>query len=53
LIHLGRLRALGTPAELKAELIEHRRESGETALPPPTLEDVFIRLMAEVEEGAA
>ncbi|MFD7947164.1 ATP-binding cassette domain-containing protein, partial [Streptomyces sp. NPDC059744] len=41
LMHLGRLRALGTPAELKAELIEHRRESGETALPPPTLEDVF------------
>ncbi|MET9474250.1 MULTISPECIES: ATP-binding cassette domain-containing protein [unclassified Streptomyces] len=41
LMHLGRLRALGTPAELKAELIAHRRESGETALPPPTLEDVF------------
>ncbi|MEU6873290.1 ATP-binding cassette domain-containing protein [Streptomyces sp. NPDC046751] len=41
LMHLGRLRALGTPAHLKSELVAHRRESGETGLPPPSLEDVF------------
>ncbi|MFJ8851972.1 ABC transporter ATP-binding protein [Streptomyces sp. NPDC102437] len=41
LMHLGRLRALGTPAQLKGELVSHRRESGETELPPPSLEDVF------------
>ncbi|MFH8474676.1 ABC transporter ATP-binding protein [Streptomyces sp. NPDC018000] len=41
LMHLGRLRALGTPAQLKSELIAHRRESGEKGLPPPSLEDVF------------
>ncbi|MFF9350925.1 ATP-binding cassette domain-containing protein [Streptomyces sp. NPDC014734] len=41
LMHLGRLRAFGTPAELKGELVARRRESGATDLPPPTLEDVF------------
>ncbi|MFB7214095.1 ABC transporter ATP-binding protein [Streptomyces sp. NPDC056255] len=41
LMHLGRLRALGTPAQLKSELVAHRRESGQTDLPPPSLEDVF------------
>ncbi|MFJ6460012.1 ABC transporter ATP-binding protein [Streptomyces sp. NPDC091387] len=41
LMHLGRLRALGTPTELKAELVAHRRESGEPTSPPPSLEDVF------------
>lgn len=41
LMHLGRLRALGTPTELKSELVTHRRETGEPASPPPSLEDVF------------
>ncbi|MER8083915.1 ABC transporter ATP-binding protein [Streptomyces sp. NPDC058316] len=41
LMHLGRLRALGTPAELKKELVVHRRDSDGTGLPPPSLEDVF------------
>ncbi|MFJ1545027.1 ABC transporter ATP-binding protein [Streptomyces sp. NPDC088246] len=41
LMHLGRLRALGTPAQLKSELVAHRRESGETGRPSPSLEDVF------------
>lgn len=41
LMHLGRLRALGTPVELKGELVAHRRESSEPATPPPSLEDVF------------
>lgn len=41
LMHLGRLRALGTPTELKNELVAHRRETGEPTSPPPSLEDVF------------
>ncbi|MGY3060764.1 ABC-2 type transport system ATP-binding protein [Streptomyces sp. TE3672] len=41
LMHLGRLRALGTPAQLKSELVAHRRESGGTGLSAPSLEDVF------------
>ncbi|MFF4223243.1 ABC transporter ATP-binding protein [Streptomyces sp. L500] len=41
LMHRGRVRALGTPEELKAELIAHRRESGDADPRPPSLEDVF------------
>ncbi|MFD0021944.1 ABC transporter ATP-binding protein [Streptomyces sp. NPDC058382] len=41
LMHLGRLRALGTPTELRSELVAHRRETGEAQSPPPSLEDVF------------
>ncbi|WP_371664426.1 ATP-binding cassette domain-containing protein [Streptomyces sp. NBC_00280] len=42
LMHHGRIRALGTPDELRAGLGERRRAEGvsDTA-PPPTLEDVF------------
>ncbi|MEV6161319.1 ATP-binding cassette domain-containing protein [Streptomyces sp. NPDC052052] len=41
LMHLGKLRALGTPARLKGELVAAWRKAGERGLPPPTLEDVF------------
>ncbi|MGW1198575.1 ABC transporter ATP-binding protein [Streptomyces sp. NPDC002536] len=41
LMHRGRIRALGTPAELKDQLVAHRRESGGAESPPPSLEDVF------------
>ncbi|MFC5720675.1 ABC transporter ATP-binding protein [Streptomyces gamaensis] len=41
LMHRGRIRALGTPRELKDQLVAHRRESGAQGLPEPTLEDVF------------
>ncbi|MCC2278250.1 ATP-binding cassette domain-containing protein [Streptomyces sp. ET3-23] len=41
LMHRGRIRALGTPAELKAGLTAHRQEAGEAEPPPPSLEDVF------------
>lgn len=41
LMHRGRVRALGTPEELKDELIAHRRESGDADPRPPSLEDVF------------
>ncbi|MFF2331839.1 MULTISPECIES: ABC transporter ATP-binding protein [unclassified Streptomyces] len=41
LMHLGRLRASGTPAQLKSELVAHRRSTGATDLPTPSLEDVF------------
>ncbi|MCC3768417.1 ABC transporter ATP-binding protein [Streptomyces sp. UNOC14_S4] len=43
LMHQGRIRALGTPDELKGALVAHRREAdGESAeAAPPTLEDVF------------
>ncbi|MFE9120054.1 ABC transporter ATP-binding protein [Streptomyces sp. NPDC007172] len=40
LMHRGRIRALGTPEGLKAELRERRGASGPDD-PPPTLEDVF------------
>ncbi|MBX7464693.1 ATP-binding cassette domain-containing protein [Streptomyces sp. MAG02] len=40
LMHRGRIRALGTPEGLKAELRERRGPSGPDD-PPPTLEDVF------------
>ncbi|MEU7057931.1 ATP-binding cassette domain-containing protein [Streptomyces sp. NPDC046197] len=41
LMHRGRIRALGTPAELRAGLGERRRTEGESTDAPPTLEDVF------------
>jgi ABC-2 type transport system ATP-binding protein len=42
LMHRGRIRALGTPAELRRGLGEHRRAHGAPATDPlPTLEDVF------------
>ena len=41
LMHRGRIRALGTPGELKEALREHHRASGEQDPPQPTLEDVF------------
>ncbi|MEW5356378.1 MULTISPECIES: ABC transporter ATP-binding protein [unclassified Streptomyces] len=41
LMHRGRIRALGTPAELRRGLGERRRAEGGPAAPPPTLEDVF------------
>jgi ABC-2 type transport system ATP-binding protein len=39
LMHRGRIRALGTPQRLRADLEERRRKAGSTA--PVTLEDVF------------
>ncbi|MFF2927425.1 ABC transporter ATP-binding protein [Streptomyces celluloflavus] len=43
LMHRGRIHALGTPDELRAELRERRRASGEAGRgeAEPTLEDVF------------
>lgn len=41
LMHHGRIRALGTPDELRAELAERRRAAGEKTPSTPTLEDVF------------
>ncbi|MFD7937094.1 ABC transporter ATP-binding protein [Streptomyces sp. NPDC059755] len=42
LMHRGRIRALGTPAELRQGLGERRRAEGAPATAPlPTLEDVF------------
>ncbi|UXY25773.1 ABC transporter ATP-binding protein [Streptomyces sp. HUAS TT20] len=42
LMHHGRIRALGTPAELRQGLGERRRAAGAPATDkPPTLEDVF------------
>jgi ABC-2 type transport system ATP-binding protein len=42
LMHRGRVRALGTPAELRRGLGERRRAAGTPAAEePPTLEDVF------------
>ncbi|ANW20134.1 ABC transporter ATP-binding protein [Streptomyces clavuligerus] len=41
LMHLGRIRALGTPAQLKEELRELRRHTGAAASGTATLEDVF------------
>jgi ABC-2 type transport system ATP-binding protein len=42
LMHRGRIRALGTPAELREGLGESRRAAGAAATDPlPTLEDVF------------
>jgi ABC-2 type transport system ATP-binding protein len=42
LMHRGRIRAFGTPAELKAGLGERRHAAGAAATDPlPTLEDVF------------
>ncbi|WP_405534143.1 ATP-binding cassette domain-containing protein [Streptomyces sp. NBC_00075] len=42
LMHHGRIRALGTPDELRAGLGERRRAEGASdTAPPPTLEDVF------------
>ncbi|MFH0173575.1 ABC transporter ATP-binding protein [Streptomyces cacaoi] len=42
LMHHGRIRALGTPAELRQGLGERRRAEGAPATAPlPTLEDVF------------
>ncbi|AZS89255.1 ABC transporter ATP-binding protein [Streptomyces griseoviridis] len=42
LMHRGRIRALGTPDELRAGLGERRRAEGAPATAPlPTLEDVF------------
>ncbi|GHH82691.1 ABC transporter ATP-binding protein [Kitasatospora indigofera] len=41
LMHRGRVRALGTPGRLKAELADRRARSGEADGPAPTLEDVF------------
>lgn len=42
LMHRGRIRALGTPAELRRGLGERRRAAGTPAAgAPPTLEDVF------------
>ncbi|MFF8595133.1 ABC transporter ATP-binding protein [Streptomyces sp. NPDC015220] len=42
LMHRGRIRALGTPAELRRGLGERRRaRGGPDAQTPPTLEDVF------------
>ncbi|MEU5426036.1 ATP-binding cassette domain-containing protein [Streptomyces olivoreticuli] len=41
LMHRGRIRALGTPEELKSALVTHRREAGGEDTGPPTLEDVF------------
>ncbi|MFJ8790673.1 ABC transporter ATP-binding protein [Streptomyces sp. NPDC102462] len=42
LMHRGRIRALGTPAELRRRLADRRRAEGAPATDaPPTLEDVF------------
>ncbi|MFI1928803.1 ABC transporter ATP-binding protein [Streptomyces sp. NPDC020377] len=42
LMHRGRIRALGTPADLRQGLGERRRAEGApTTAPQPTLEDVF------------
>lgn len=42
LMHRGRIRALGTPAELRRRLADRRRAEGAPATQaPPTLEDVF------------
>jgi ABC-2 type transport system ATP-binding protein len=39
-MHRGRVRALGTPDELRSELESRRRADGQTPV-TPTLEDVF------------
>ncbi|MEU6919313.1 ABC transporter ATP-binding protein [Streptomyces olindensis] len=41
LMHRGRIRALGTPAELREGLGARRRAAGTAPDAPPTLEDVF------------
>ncbi|MDN0201156.1 ATP-binding cassette domain-containing protein [Streptomyces sp. S.PNR 29] len=41
LMHRGRIRALGTPAQLREGLGARRRAAGETTDTLPTLEDVF------------
>lgn len=41
LMHRGRIRALGTPAELRAGLGARRGAAGAAQGAPPTLEDVF------------
>ncbi|MFF5313863.1 ATP-binding cassette domain-containing protein [Streptomyces massasporeus] len=41
LMHRGRIRALGTPAELREGLGARRRAAGAAPDTPPTLEDVF------------
>ncbi|WKK23721.1 ATP-binding cassette domain-containing protein [Streptomyces olivoreticuli] len=41
LMHRGKIRALGTPEELKSALVTLRREAGAEDTGPPTLEDVF------------
>ncbi len=41
LMHRGKIRALGTPEELKSALVTLRREAGGEDTGPPTLEDVF------------
>ncbi|MFF5966651.1 ABC transporter ATP-binding protein [Streptomyces collinus] len=41
LMHRGRIRALGTPAELRAGLGARRGAAGAAPEAPPTLEDVF------------
>ena len=41
LMHRGRIRALGTPAELREGLGARRRAAGANPDTPPTLEDVF------------
>ncbi len=41
LMHRGRIRAAGTPEQLKAELASEQRGSGAGDGHPPTLEDVF------------
>ncbi|MFF7871348.1 ABC transporter ATP-binding protein [Streptomyces qaidamensis] len=41
LMHRGRIRALGTPAELRAGLGARRSAAGVAQEAPPTLEDVF------------
>ncbi|WP_424216168.1 ABC transporter ATP-binding protein (plasmid) [Streptomyces sp. BI20] len=54
LMHAGRVHALGTPAELRAALREHRRARTGREEPLPTLEDVFREVAGsgfEAEEG--
>ncbi|MFF1873341.1 MULTISPECIES: ATP-binding cassette domain-containing protein [Streptomycetaceae] len=41
LMHRGRIRALGTPGQLKSELAGQQASNGEAGGPAPTLEDVF------------
>ncbi|MEU5189592.1 ATP-binding cassette domain-containing protein [Streptomyces klenkii] len=41
LLHRGKVRALGTPGELKSGLMAHRRETGDGETALPSLEDVF------------
>jgi ABC-2 type transport system ATP-binding protein len=58
LMHRGRIRGLGTPEQLKAEVDAERRAaasasaSGESEPAPPTLEDVFRHFSGDGMAGA-